>query len=411
MSRRKMRKRNLRDFADADLTGKRVLLRVDLNVPLTDDGRVADDTRINAVLPTIRYLLGLGASVICCSHLGRPGGQPDSRYDLTPAAARLARLLRQDVQMSPDCIGPIARQMSGDLRPGQVLVLQNLRFHEGEEANDGDFADQLAALADVYVNDAFGASHRAHASTKALAERLPAAAGLLLQKEIDVFQPIVDGKAGKLGIISGGAKISDKLDLLKRLASSAGVLCIGGAMANTFLHAQGTDIRDSLAETEMASEATKILSLAKKKKCNALLPSDCIIARGADHPPQARPFVFAEETMPEETQILDVGPTTIEQFTAAVSECDTIVWNGPLGLAEREAFAGGTKAMAIALGKLETQGKARTIVCGGDTAAAIARMPAARKLTHISTGGGAALEFLEGRPLPGIAALPNVRDS
>lgn len=404
-----MRKRTLRDLSEADLAGKRVLLRVDFNVPMDGD-RVMDDARIAAAIPTIQYLLRVGASVICCSHLGRPGGQPDARYDLTPAASRLARLLKQSVQMAPDCIGAIPREMAGQLQPGQVLVLQNLRFHEGEEANDPGFADQLASLADVYVNDAFGASHRAHASTVALAERLPAAAGSLLQKEIDIFQPIVDGKAGKLGIISGGAKISDKIDLLKRLASTAGVLCIGGAMANTFLHAQGTPIENSLAETDLASDARAILALAKKKRCKVLLPSDCIIARGADHPPQARPFIFAEETMPEETQILDVGPSTIEQFSAAVEECDTIVWNGPLGLAEREAFAGGTKAMAIALGKLESQDKARVIVCGGDTAAAIARMPAARKLTHISTGGGAALEFLEGRPLPGIAALPDVRD-
>ena len=404
-----MRKRTLRDLSEADLAGKRVLLRVDFNVPMAGD-RVMDDTRISAALPTIQYLIRAGASVICCSHLGRPGGRPDARGDLTPAAIRLARLLKQNVLMAPDCIGGIPQEMAGQLQPGQVLVLQNLRFHEGEEANDPEFAGQLAALGDVYVNDAFAASHRAHASTVAVAKHLPAAAGSLLQKEIDIFQPIVDGGAGKLGIISGGAKISDKLDLLKRLASTAGVLCIGGAMANTFLHAQGTQIENSLAETELASEARSILALAEKKKCKVLLPSDCIIARGADHPPQARPFIFAEETMPEETQILDVGPSTIERFSAAVEECDTIVWNGPLGLAEREAFAGGTKAMAIALGKLESQDKARAIVCGGDTAAAIARMPAARKLTHISTGGGAALEFLEGRSLPGISALPDVRD-
>lgn len=404
-----MRKRALRDLSSDDLAGKRVLVRVDFNVPI-DEGRVVDDARISASLPTIRHLLRAGAAVICCSHLGRPDGKRDARYDLTPAAIRLARLLGQNVLMAPDCIGDVTEEMAARLEPGQVMVLQNLRFHEAEEANDGKFADQLAALADCYVNDAFGVSHRAHASTVGVAERLPAAAGNLLQNEIDVFQPIVDAGAGKLGIISGGAKISDKIGLLKRLVDAADVMCVGGAMANTFLHAQGTPISDSLAEPDMAEAAQEIGREAAAKKCRLLLPSDCIISRGPDHPPQARPFVLAEETVPEHSQILDVGPATIEAFSAALAGCDTIVWNGPLGLAEREAFAGGTKAMVAALAKLESGGRARTIVCGGDTAAAIARTPGFKKLNHISTGGGAALEFLRGAELPAIAALPDVKD-
>ena len=404
-----MRKRTLRDLSGDDLAGKRVLVRVDFNVPM-DGGRVVDDARISASLPTIRHLLRAGASVICCSHLGRPEGRRDARYDLTPAAIRLARLLGQNVQMAPDCIGEVTAEMASDLTPGQVMVLQNLRFHEGEEANDPKFADELAGLADFYVNDAFGASHRAHASTVGAAERLPAAAGSLLQKEIDIFQPIVEAGAGKLGIVSGGAKISDKLDLLKRLIDAADVMCVGGAMANTFLHAQGTPISESLAEHEMAEAAGELCREAAEKDCRLLLPSDCIVSRGADHPPQARPFVLAEESVPEHTQILDVGPATIEAFSAALADCDTVVWNGPLGLAEREAFAGGTKAMASALAKLDSAGQARVIVCGGDTAAAIARMPASRKISHISTGGGAALDFLRGAELPAIAALPDARN-
>ncbi len=394
-----MQKRSVRDL---DLDGRRVLLRLDLNVPL-DGGRVLDDTRIAAAAPTVKYLLDRGASVICCSHLGRPRGRRDPAYDLTPAAVRLARTLKMNIGMAPDCIGPVATEMASALKPGEVLVLQNLRFHEEEEANDPDFAAQLADLADIYVNDAFGAAHRAHASTAAVAELLPSAAGLLLEREIAALEPIARGETGKLGFICGGAKISDKLALLERLAQRASALAIGGAMANTFLLAQGLPTGASLLEPEMVDAANDIAATAEVEDCQLVIPVDCVIARGADQPPRARPLVFTEEALPDDWQILDVGPQTIENFVKAISDCDTIVWNGPLGLFEREAFSGGTRAMAEALSKLE----ANTIICGGETAAAVAQYHLTRKMTHVSTGGGAALEYLQGIELPGIAALPD----
>ena len=394
-----MGKRSVRDL---DLRGKRVLLRLDLNVPL-DGGRVLDDTRIVAALPTIRYLIEQGAAVICCSHLGRPNGQRDTDYDLTPAAVRLARLLQQSVQMAPDCVGEITSEMAAALKPGDVMVLQNLRFHAEEEANDPAFAAQLASLADCYVNDAFGAAHRAHASTHAIVECLPSAAGLLLERELDVLTPIADGKTGKLAVITGGAKVSDKLGLLNTLIQRAKVLCIGGAMANTFLHACGEPLAASMLEADMAEQALEIIDNADKAKCRLLLPVDAVIAGGADQPPRARPLVFAEEDVPTDWQVLDVGPQTVEAFGKAVAECDTIVWNGPLGMFEREAFSGGTQAMAEAIAPLE----AKTIICGGETAAALARFRLGRKMTHVSTGGGAALELLQGIELPGVAALPD----
>lgn len=394
-----MSKRSVRDL---NVQGKRVLLRLDLNVPL-DGGRVLDDTRISAALPTIRHLLEQGAAVICCSHLGRPQGERDPEYDLTPAAVRLARLLGQSVRMAPDCVGAIAGEMAAALKPGDVMVLQNLRFHAEEEANDPAFAAQLASLADCYVNDAFGAAHRAHASTHAVAQLLPSAAGLLLERELDALSSIARGKAGSLAVIIGGAKVSDKLELLDSLLSRARVLCIGGAMANTFLHACGEPMAASLLEAEMAEQALAILANADKRRCRVLLPVDAVIAGGADQPPRARPLVFAEEDVPDGWQVLDVGPQTVEAFGKAVAECDTVVWNGPLGLFEREAFSGGTQAMGQALAPLD----AKTIVCGGETAAALMRFRLARKMTHVSTGGGAALELLQGVELPGIAALPD----
>lgn len=394
-----MGKRSVRDL---DLRGKRVLLRLDLNVPL-DGGRVLDDTRIAAALPTIRYLIEQGAAVICCSHLGRPDGQRDTDYDLTPAAVRLARLLQQSVRMAPDCVGEITSEMAAALKPGEVMVLQNLRFHAEEEANDPAFAAQLASLADCYVNDAFGAAHRAHASTHAIVECLPSAAGLLLERELDVLTPIAEGKTGKLAVITGGAKVSDKLGLLNTLIQRAKVLCIGGAMANTFLHACGEPLAASMLEADMAEQALEIIDNADKAKCRLLLPVDAVIAGGADQPPRARPLVFAEEDVPTGWQVLDVGPQTVEAFGKAVAECNTIVWNGPLGMFEREAFSGGTQAMAEAIAPLE----AKTIICGGETAAALARFRLGRKMTHVSTGGGAALELLQGIELPGLAVLPD----
>ena len=393
-----MTKRSVRDLK---LAGQRVLLRVDFNVPL-DNARISDDTRIAAAIPTIRYLLKSGAAVICCSHLGRPNGVRDPRFDLTPAAVRLARLLQQNVKMAPDCIGEVTSEMAAALVPGEVMVLQNLRFHPEEEANDPGFARQLASLADYYVNDAFGAAHRAHASTDAITKCLPSAAGLLLQREIDVLSPVASAKAGRLAVITGGAKVSDKLGLLDSLVQKASVLCIGGAMANTFLHARGGELGNSLLEADMAEQARRIVVSAAEHKCRLLLPVDAVIAGGADQPPRARPLIFADEAVPPRWQVLDVGPATVQLFSKAVADCDTIVWNGPLGLFEREAFSGGTLAMAEAIAALE----ANTIICGGETVAAVTRHRIARKMNHISTGGGAALEFLQGIELAGIRALP-----
>jgi len=386
-----------------DLAGKRVLLRLDLNTPL-DGGRVLDDTRVRAAAPTVKFALERGASVIVCSHLGRPKGERNPAFDLTPVAVRLARALRMNVSMAPDCVGEVTSQMARDLQPGQVMVLQNLRFHEEEEENDFDFASQLADLADCYVNDAFGAAHRAHASTDAVARMLPSAAGLLIDREIAALEPIRAGEAGKLAFISGGAKVSDKLGLLERLAEIADVIAIGGAMANTFLLARGMPTGDSLLEQDMVEAANEISAIAEAERCNLLIPSDCVIAHGADEPPRAKPLVFGEEDMPDDWQILDVGPATVELFTEAVKDCDTVVWNGPLGLFEREAFSGGTRAMAEALAKLEDT---NTVICGGETAAAVAQFRLTGKMSHVSTGGGAALEYLQGLELPGIAVLPD----
>ena len=387
---------------DLDLDGKRVLLRLDLNVPM-DSGRVLDDTRVRAAAPTVRFALERGASVIVCSHLGRPHGERNPAFDLTPVAVRLARTLKMNVRMAPDCIGDVASQMSAQLNPGDVMVLQNLRFHEEEEENDEDFAAQLSDLADIYVNDAFGAAHRAHASTHAVAQLLPAAGGLLLDREIAALEPIRNGNAGKLGFVCGGAKVSDKLALLERLSELSDVIAVGGAMANTFLLTRGLPTGSSLLEQDMVEAANEIVAIAQDEQCDLLIPSDCVIAHGADEPPRAKPLVFDEEELPEDWKIFDVGPATVEAFTEAVKDCDTVVWNGPLGLFEREAFSGGTRAMAEALSKMED---ATTVICGGETAAAVAQFRLASKMSHVSTGGGAALEYLQGLDLPGIAVLP-----
>jgi phosphoglycerate kinase len=391
---------------DLDLAGKRVLLRLDLNVPM-DGSRVLDDTRVRAAIPTVKHALERGASIVICSHLGRPKGERNPEFDLTPVAVNLARALRMNVRMAPDCIGDVTTQMSADLKPGEVLVLQNLRFHEEEEQNDEDFAAQLADLADVYVNDAFGAAHRAHASTQAVATMLPAAGGLLLAREIAALEPIRNGKAGKLGFVCGGAKVSDKLGLLERLSEISEVIAIGGAMANTFLLARGLPTGASLLEQDMVEAANEITAIAGDEQCNLLIPADCVIAHGADEPPRAKPLVFGEEDLPEDWQILDVGPATVETYSEAVKDCDTVVWNGPLGLFEREAFSGGTRAMAEALAKMD---EATTVICGGETAAAVAQFRLTNKMSHVSTGGGAALEYLQGLDLPGIAVLPVAED-
>ena len=353
-----MRKRSLRDL---DLRGKRVLLRAEFNVALKA-GRVSDDARIRGALPTIQYLLEQDAAVVACSHLGRPKGQVRDDLRLAPVATALAQALQRPVAMAPDCAGPAVQQQARALRGGQILLLENLRFHPGEEANDPAFARALAALAEVYVNDAFGVAHRAHASTEGIAHHLPAAAGLLMQREVDGLADVfVDGR--KVAVVSGGAKVSGKLGLLHTLVARAAVLCIGGAMANTFLLASGRDVGASLAEPGMTGEARAVEAEAAAHGCQLVLPVDAVIALGPDQRPRARPLLFDEEPLPSDGSILDVGPRTVENFEVALASADTVIWNGPLGLFEREAFAGGTRALAQILARLD----ARTIVAGGET--------------------------------------------
>ena len=393
-----MKKRSVRDL---DVQGSRVLLRADLNVPLRD-GDVADDWRIRSSLGTIEYLIEEGAAVVVCSHLGRPGGHVDPALSLAPVARHLTRLLSRPVAMVPALTGPDALAAVDGLEPGQIALLENLRYDSREEANDPGFASELAALADSYVNDAFGTAHRAHASTEGVAHLLPAAAGLLLERELSALGSVFDAQGGKRAVISGGAKVSSKLALLQSVVQHADVVCVGGAMANTFLLAQGVDIGASLAEPEMAAQASEIEQAARQHGCHLLLPVDGVIAHDPDAP-QARPINFAEERVPDGFRILDVGPRTIEHFSAAIADAATVVWNGPLGLFEKNAFAGGTEAMAHAIAALEAQ----TIVAGGETVQAVHQAGVADRISHISSGGGAALELLEGRDLPGVVALPD----
>ena len=395
-----MRKRSLRDL---DVAGKRVLLRADFNVPLAQDGdgrRVADDSRIRGAVPTIEYLREHGAAVIVCSHLGRPRGVVRDELRLAPVAGCAGRPDRRARAHRGRLRGPGRGGRRRGARPGDVLLLENLRFHPEEEANDAGFASRLAALADLYVDDAFGAAHRAHASVDAVARLLPSAAGLLLEAEIERLADVFAG-AGAVALVSGGAKVSDKLGLLHSVVARADVLCIGGAMANTFLLANGTDVAASLAEPDMADEARAIQAEAERRGCRLLLPVDAVIAQGPDQPPRARPLQLAEETLPPRWRILDIGPRSIEQFGAALREVGTVIWNGPMGLFEREAFAGGTRALARLLAGLE----ADVIVAGGETLAATAQAGVADRMAHRSTGGAAALELIEGRALPGIEAL------
>ena len=400
-----MKKKTVRDL---DVRGRRVLVRADLNVPLRA-GAVADDSRIRATLPTLQFLLENEATVVACSHLGRPQGRVRAELRLRPVAERLQELLRRPVRMASDSVGPDVKAAVKALEPGEVLLLENLRFHSGEEGNERRFARLLAQPVELYVNDAFGAAHRAHASTEAIAHLLPAAAGLLMEREIENLANVFPANGRRRGqtvtVVSGGAKVSDKLGLLRALVQKANSLCIGSAMANTFLLAQGMAVGASLAEPSLVDEARALLSAAERAGCEVLLPVDGVIARGPEQPPRARPLVFAEESVPEGWQIFDVGPRTIERFRGALESADVVVWNGPLGLFEREAFAGGTRWLARALAGLE----GKTIVCGGETLQAVAEAGVADRLTHVSTGGGAALELLEGRELPGLAVLPDAQ--
>jgi len=393
---------NKKTIRDIDLAGKRVLVRVDFNVPLDAQQHITDDTRIRAALPTIRYLLDQGASVILMSHLGRPDGKVVEKLSLAPVAQHLSELLGRNVGIAEDCIGPEVEAQAKALQPGQVLLLENLRFHKEEEKNNPDFARQLAMLGEVYVNDAFGTAHRAHASTEGVTHYLPGVAGFLMEKEINFLGSALENPRRPFVAIIGGAKVSDKIAVLERLISMVDTLLIGGGMANTFLKAEGYEIGDSLFEETKLDVAKDLIAKARQKGLTFLLPSDVVIADRftAD----ANYKVIASNEVPQGWRILDIGPKTVEAFQKALSNAQTIVWNGTLGVAEMPAFAKGTEAIIEILAS-RTRSGATTIIGGGDSAAAVDEAGAAEKMTHVSTGGGASLEFLEGRVLPGVAAL------
>ncbi|HEY0756277.1 MAG TPA: phosphoglycerate kinase [Ktedonobacteraceae bacterium] len=393
---------NKQTIRDIDIAGKRVLVRVDFNVPLDSEQHITDDTRIRAALPTIQYLLQHGAALILMSHLGRPDGQVVEKLRLNPVSQRLTELLGQTVTMAPDAVGPEVQALALALQPGQVLLLENLRFHKAEEKNKPEFAEQLAALGQVYVNDAFGTAHRAHASTEGVTHYLPGVAGFLVEKEINFLGSTLENPQRPFAAIVGGAKVSDKIMVLERLISMADVLLIGGGMANTFLKAEGYEIGASLCEESKLEVAHALSAKARARGRQFLLPTDVVIADrfAAD----AEHKVVASSQVTPGWRILDIGPDTVETFRQALSGAQTIIWNGPMGVAEMPAFAHGTAAMVGILAQRTAEG-AITIIGGGDSAATVEQAGAADKMTHVSTGGGASLEFLEGRVLPGVAAL------
>jgi phosphoglycerate kinase len=386
---------NKKTIGDIDVKGKKVLVRVDFNVP-TKDGKVGDDTRIRAALPTIDYLLEHGAAVILCSHLGRPKGGPDPKYTLKPVADYLGQLMGKPVAFADDCVGPAAEAAAKALKPGQVLVLENTRFHPEEEKNDVDLARQMASLADVYVNDAFGTAHRAHSSTEGVARFLPGVAGFLMEKEIKYLgQAVADPKRPFVAIL-GGAKISDKIGVVKNLLDKADVILIGGGMANTFLAAKGLAMADSLVEADALETAKDLLASSGGK---LHLPVDLVLGDKFDAEAQLK--VVPTGDVPAGWRVLDIGPKTVAAFGDMLKSAGTVVWNGPMGVFEFPRFAEGTYGVAKAV----AASNAVSIVGGGDSVAAIQQSGLAGKITHISTGGGASLEMLEGLELPGLAAL------
>lgn len=386
---------NKKMVTDLDVKGKKVLVRVDFNVPI-DNGKVGDDTRIQAALPTIKYLLKNGAAVILCSHLGRPKAEFDPRLSLKPVAEYLDTLLDAPVKFAEDCIGEAAEKAADGLEPGQVLVLENTRFHAGEKKNDPEMAKALASLADLFVNDAFGSAHRAHASTAGVADYLPAAAGFLLEKEIKYLGNAIADPERPFVAILGGAKISDKIGVIDNLIKKADRILIGGGMANTFYKAQGYEMADSLVEEEVLDTAKNLLDMADGK---IVLPVDVVIADAfaAD----AHEKIMDVGDVPAGWRILDIGPRTVEAFSDIIKRAGTVVWNGPMGVFEFEKFAKGTFEVAKAIAESDAIG----IVGGGDSASAIKKSGLEDKITHISTGGGASLEMLEGKILPGLAVL------
>ena len=383
---------SIRDF---DFNGKKVLVRCDFNVPL-EDGKITDDRRISEAVPTIDYLLKHGAAVILCSHLGRPKGGPSPEFSLKPVANQLSSLLYKNVVLLPDCVGPEVSEGCSSLLAGDVVLLENVRFHTEEEKNDPGFAKQLASLADFYVNDAFGTAHRAHASTAGVADYLPSAAGFLIDKEIEFLGKAVNNPARPLVAVMGGSKVHDKIALIDNMLPKVDRLLIGGGMVFTFLKAQGYEIGKSLLDAESVDYAAGLL---RDNPTKILLPTDVVVA--AEFKPDSVATTVKVDQMPADQIGLDIGPHSAGMFTSVILEAGTVIWNGPMGVFEMDAYANGTKSVAFAM----AESTGLTIVGGGDSAAAVEKFGYADSMSHVSTGGGASLEFLEGKELPGIAAL------
>lgn len=387
----------MRSIRDADVNGKRVLMRVDFNVPTDKDNEIIDDTKIREALPSIEYIISQGGRLILMSHLGRPKGAPAEKYSLKKVAERLSHLLHKPVVMAPAAIGPEVSRLVRDLQPGEVLLLENVRFYPGEEKNDEEFSRALAELGDMYVNDAFGSAHRAHSSTTGIAHFRPAYAGLLMEKEVAMLRQVLEeGRQPRMAIM-GGAKIADKLGLIDNLIDKMDVIEIGGGMANTFLKAQGLQVGKSLAEDELLEEARRLLLKAEHKGVALMLPVDVVIA--PEISASAAVKTVDVSAIPENMMILDIGPKTVANFKKAIRDARTIIWNGPLGVYEYEPFSHGTREVARAV----AGSPALSVIGGGDSAAAVHDLGVEKGITHISTGGGASLEFLEGRELPGVA--------
>lgn len=391
---------SVKSITDIDIYNKKVLFRFDFNVPLDATGAVKDDTRIRRALPTIKYAIGKGARLILTSHLGRPKGEIKPELSLKPIAGRLSELLSQEVVFVDDCVGPKVQAVVNALKPGDVVLLENVRFHPEETKNDPDFSAELAKLADVYINDAFGTAHRAHCSTVGIAELIKEkGAGLLMKEELENLEKAFsDPKKPVVGII-GGAKVSDKISVLKNILNKMDVVLIGGGMANTFLKAKGLQVGLSLTEEDMIQTAKEIMELAIQRKCLFCLPEDAVVAPGIENGQEAR--VVQVENIEPTDMVLDIGPATVKKFSAEIEKAATIIWNGPMGVFEKDAFKQGTMNIAKAVGS----SKAFSVIGGGDSVRAVAQAGVSDEVSYISTGGGAFMEFMEGKNLPGIAAL------
>lgn len=387
----------MRHLRDVRLENKRVLMRVDFNVPLDEEGNIIDDNKIKAALPTIEYILGQGARLIIMSHLGRPKGKREDRFSLRVVGERLKSLITANVYISPETVGPLAEEAAAALKPGEILLLENVRFQPGEEKNDPELSRQMAALGDIFVNDAFGSAHRAHSSTTGVGDYLPCYAGLLMEKEVETLRNVLNYPESPRMAILGGAKVADKIGLIENLLDKTAIVLIGGGMANTFLQAQGKNIGKSRFEANFLDQALRLIKLAADKKVEFVLPVDVVTA--AELSPEAVPVITDVDHVADDHMILDIGPQTIDIFKEAIKRARTIIWNGPLGVYEYQQFAHGTEEITRAL----AESQAITVIGGGDSSAAALNLGLADKITHISTGGGATLEFLEGITLPGVA--------